>query len=159
MDGVPQLFCNDGTQCTLPEEVDESESWQYYCTPTCMNYTACVMCEDYSPSTAWCRVETSDNVYKTEKNYNEITSSYWDVLAALPAQDKCCLEQDMGEGGAVKYTFIKRESSVQRAEFLQYPKRGEYGQDCGRVPDTSTLSYCNVEIPSDEKRITCWKVD
>jgi len=159
-DLTPQLFCNDGTRCTLPEGVNESDYWQYYCAPTCMNYTACNLCEDYySDTTAWCRVETSDNVYKTEKSYSNITKSYWDVLAALPAQDKCCLEQDMGDGDMAKYTYVKRESAVQRTEFLQYPKRGESGQDCGRTPDTSTLTYCDVEIPADEKSITCWKVD
>jgi hypothetical protein len=96
-------------------------------------------------------------VWKTNRLYSGINDQYWDILSALPAKDKCCIEKTV-DNTTIKYTFVKKQSSTQRSEFLQFPRRGEEGLDCGRTPDTSFLKYCDIEVPIDEKQIACWRV-
>ena len=63
-----------------------------------------------------------------------------------------------GQNGS-KYTYVTMTGSKQQAEFLQFPTRGEYDIDCGRAPDTSVLTYCNIRIPISQKEIACVKID
>ncbi|MEM4633595.1 MAG: hypothetical protein QW275_00385 [Candidatus Anstonellaceae archaeon] len=162
IENVDQLMCNDGTRCTLPLDENDnpvSDYWNYFCPQICVNYDNCASCTDPSlaSATAFCRIEAWSGVWKTNKPYSAINDQYWDILSALPAKDKCCIEKEV-EGGKVKYTYVKKESATQRSELLQFPRRGEEGIDCGRTPDTSFLKYCDIEVPIDEKKIACWKV-
>ena len=168
-DETPQLFCagNGNAQCQLPPGVNY---WEYFCPPTCSNFNSCTPCSDttaYNTAQAVCRVESSNgDVTRVARYYNAVAGDLtnpglgerdWDIIAALPNQDKCCIEKKEDET-TLRYTFLQRKSAKQRSEFLQFPTRGELDLDCGRTPDTSVLKYCNVEIPLDEKDIYCRKV-
>lgn len=156
-EATDQLYCNDGQMCQPPAGVNwNTDYWNYYCPQTCVNYSACDPCSQ-STESAFCRIESPDNLWKTIKPYSSLTDAYWDIISALPAKDKCCLEKQ-SDDATLRYTFLKRTSSTQRSEFLQFPRRGETGIDCGRTPDTSFLKYCDIEIPVAEKDIACWKV-
>jgi hypothetical protein len=150
-----QIYCNDGTQCQFPSGY-VGDYWNYYCPQMCMNYTACTPCSQ-STASAFCRVQNQQDVWKTSKPYSSLSNSYWDVLSALPAKDKCCLETQ-SDDATLRYTYLQRSGATQNSEFLQFPGRGETGLDCGRTPDTSVLKYCNIEIPQAQEDIACWKV-
>ena len=157
-ENIDQLYCADGTQCQFPSGY-AGDYWDYYCPQACANYTACTPCSDavYATTSAFCRVQDQQDVWKTNKPYSSLSDSYWDIISALPAQDKCCLETQ-SDDATLRYTYLKRSGATQNSEFLQFPGRGETGLDCGRTPETSALSYCNIQIPTAQEDITCWQV-
>jgi hypothetical protein len=162
-DSVPYQRCNDGQNCQMPVDPDTGADLgytnysKYFCPPLCANINACKPCSSMGGFNLSCRIETIYNTYKTIKNYTDLSDTYWDLLAALPAQDKCCLQMPVANG-SVSYTFMKKQSVTQRSELLQYPKRGDIGIDCGRTPDTSFLTYCGIDIPINQETTTCFKV-
>ncbi|MCX8197213.1 MAG: hypothetical protein N3G80_02770 [Candidatus Micrarchaeota archaeon] len=162
-ENLPQLYCMDGEKCQMPDSSWTNYSY-YRCPAMCVNATACKKCKDIVPPTAgsnlFCRIETSDNrIFRVLKNYSQLTDDYWDIIAALQNKDKCCLNMsDPQNNEEIKYTYGKIEGVKQRTEFIQYPKRGDIGIDCGRAPDTSVLKYCNVKIPLSNNHLACWKV-
>lgn len=156
-----QLYCNDGNPCALegnPLDYEiEDNLTEYYCPPTCVNYDVCQPCEDITTQSSFCQIETPTSTYREIKPYPDLSDTYWEFLAGLPPKDKCCLSQTVDEETG-KYTYASKDASSQRSEFLQFPRRGEEGIDCGRMPDTSILKYCNIEIPMSSRQMACWKI-
>lgn len=163
-----QLYCNDGTQCEMPlDQFGEpstqppyDEYWLYRCPSMCLNQSACTLCGmDTLSRSSFCKIDMSDgtSIYDT-KPYTGISDLYWEFVAGLPARDKCCLESEKPEEAGKIYTYTSIYGSKQQSEFLQYPRRGEIGIDCGRVPDTSLLQYCGITIPISQKQFKCSRV-
>ena len=157
-----QLYCVDGTQCAMPNGYTNYSL--YRCPGTCADAGACELCEDKpappaGTSNIYCRVEGSyGDIFQAEKNYSQLSDLYWDVLSALPNKDKCCLNvTDARTSTQIEYTYSALTGVKQRTEFLQFPKRGEIGLDCGRTPDTSFLTYCNVRVPIVNNHLYCAK--
>ncbi len=167
-EGLAQLYCMDGETCEMPAEfvLGGWTNYSYYrCPALCANTTACTLCsEEPAPATGltnlFCRVETSGgSTIQATKDYTQLSDDYWDILSALPNQDKCCLNTtDTRTGETIKYTYVKREGVKQQNEFLQFPRRGDLGIDCGRVPNTDILTYCNVKVPITNNHLFCSKV-
>jgi hypothetical protein len=151
----PQMFCNDGNPC-VPSGVIEYDKFR--CPRTCVDENKCVQCGDISTQTSFCKIDNSGEIFFANRTYGTLDDDYWEFLAGLPAQDKCCLERVTPGGETQEYTYDMRSGNKQRSEFLQYPTRGEAGIDCGRVPDTSFLKYCNIRIPISSREAVCWKV-
>jgi len=155
LDDIPQLFCNDGATCAMP--LGETDYNSYRCPSTCVSLEKCVQCADITAK-SFCRIEESGSPpVGAAKDYGEINDDYWQWLAGLPADSKCCL-QSQENNRTLIYTYISRSGSKQRSEFLQYPGRGELEMDCGNTPDTSVLEYCNIRIPLEEKQYICKKI-
>jgi hypothetical protein len=157
---IPQLYCNDGTKCTMPD--GETAYNQYKCEARCMNYTACKLCT--SPANAnhasFCRFSDPGGVTTGySRDYSNITDDYWEFLTGLSPSEKCCLENTAQGASGTKYTYVGVSGSKQQSVFLQYPSRGEFDLDCGRAPDTSVLSYCNIKVPISQKEIACMRID
>jgi hypothetical protein len=155
--GLPQLVCNDGSPCELPDGA--SDYHKYFCPHTCLNSAECESCAD-SPEASFCRIERTGRQPTGEtKNLAALDDLYWEFIAGLPKEEKCCLVQENAESGdEAKYTYVERTGSKQRSEFLQFPTRGEQGIDCGRVPDTSVLKYCGITIPISQLQVDCNRV-
>lgn len=158
---IPQLYCNDGTRCKVPAGAGTIDYSEYKCPDRCMNYTACLLCGSYQHATdaSYCRIaDAGGDTIGASKAYSEINDDYWEFLAGLSPSEKCCL---LGEGEGkegTKYTYTAMTGSKQQAEFLQYPTRGQEDVDCGRAPDTSVLTYCNIRVPISQKEIMCMKI-
>jgi hypothetical protein len=163
---IPQLYCNDGTTCTMPDSgalPDASGVYnQYKCEQRCVNYTACKLCTgpenaDYA---SFCRFsEPGGEKAGYVKSYSNITDDYWEFLTGLSASEKCCIDGATQEGmNGTKYTYVGLSGSKQQSVFLQYPTRGGLDIDCGRAPDTSVLEYCNIRVPISQKEIACMRV-
>ena len=152
---IPQQYCNDGNACEMPPGHSDYEN--YKCPSTCVSAEACLPCSSFS-SQSFCRIEEVGSAPQgVSKPYSEISDTYWEFLAGLPASAKCCLVSQEPNKPLLEYTYVAREGSKQQSEFLQYPTRGESGIDCGRSPDTSVLKYCNVAIPISQKQISCFQ--
>jgi len=152
---IPQLYCNDGTTCQMPSGVTLPGNYsKYRCNPTCVNYTACAKCEDDHANQAFCKITRGGVDYSVYRNYDAIDSTYWEFIAGMEPQAKCCLNTSVEQ----KYTYSKQSGAKQRSEFLQFPKRGETGLDCGRTPNTDFLQYCNIKVPVEQVTYACWKI-
>ena len=97
------------------------------------------------------------------KSYSDSTNglasgSYWELIAALPNKDKCCLTETDSKGNLVKYTYSQQQGAKQNNELLQYPRRGDPNVDCGRPISTDVLKYCGVNILSSNIQAYCSKV-
>jgi len=158
---VPYLTCNDGHPCQMPVDPNTGNEFtnysRYFCPSLCADSSKCDSCANMAGASLSCRIETVYADYKTTKSYSDLNDNYWNLLSALPAEDKCCLQKDSG-GETITYTYMKKQSVTQRSEMLQYPRKGEVGIDCGRAPDTSFLSYCGIEIPINDEATTCFRV-
>jgi len=158
---TPQLYCNDATLCTMPAG-ENAFKYRYKCEPRCMNYTACKLCNSqfYDTSASFCRIsEPGAPATGYSKPYANISDIYWVFVAGLSPSEKCCLESSSEGQEGSRYTYVTLTGSKQQAEFLQFPRRGEFDIDCGRAPDTSVLSYCNIRIPLSQKEIACMRID
>jgi len=162
---IPQLYCNDGAKCIMPDEALAEPIIpynMYKCEPRCMNYTACKLCtsplnEDYA---SFCRfTEPGGLTSGYSRDYFNITDDYWEFLTGLPPSEKCCLANTNEGMAGTKYTYVSLTGSKQQSVFLQYPTRGELDIDCGRAPDTSVLEYCNIKVPLSQKEIACMRID
>ncbi|MCX8195224.1 MAG: hypothetical protein N3G22_03930 [Candidatus Micrarchaeota archaeon] len=156
-----QAYCNDGTVCALPSGWTNYS--KYFCPDTCVNYTACKLCPSFGNKKSVCRIEqVGEAPFLAERKYSELNETSfdddWAFVAGLPAKDKCCVEKQEPERPVQKYTYAIMNSQKQRSEFLQFPRRGEEGIDCGRTPDTSVLVYCGVRIPLSQQKISCFGV-
>lgn len=161
---MPQHYCNDGTLCNAPDASDAprflTNPNEYRCPLSCVRNDSCDLCSESAGLNSFCVIKpTEEPAIGAIKPYAEISDEYWEFLAGLPAEEKCCLELESGTGAAQKYTYVSYKGGKERSEFLQYPSRGEEGIDCGRVPDTSVLTYCNVRIPISQKEISCVQVN
>ncbi|MEM4554388.1 MAG: hypothetical protein QXT25_00875 [Candidatus Anstonellaceae archaeon] len=161
---LPQLYCLDSKKCSMPDPTWTNYSY-YRCPAMCVNFSACTRCSQMpapqpGQSNLFCRIETSmGEIFQALKNYSDISDDYWDILASVPNKDKCCLNtSDARTGSEIRYTYSKIEAIKQRNELIQYPRRGEVGVDCGRVPDTSVLQYCNVKIPITNNHLFCSRI-
>ena len=153
---IPYQMCNDGQYCQMPNASYTNYS-KYFCAPMCVNISACKLCSSEVGANISCRIDTLYQSYKTIKNFTELNDMYWDLIAALPAQDKCCLQTPV-ENDTLTYTYMQKQSVTQRSEMLQFPRVGDVGIDCGRTPDTSFLTYCGIDVPINQEAITCFKV-
>ncbi|MFA6328605.1 MAG: hypothetical protein WCY41_04110 [Candidatus Micrarchaeia archaeon] len=162
---MPQHYCNDGAPCAMPINNDGSsieikDYYLYKCPSTCMNASACTLCNDSSlaGSASFCRISISGGPTRGYSwNFKNISDDYWEFLTGLSPNEKCCLTVNTS-GSDVKYTYVALTGTKQQAEFLQYPTRGEYDIDCGRAPDTSVLTYCNIRVHISQKEIACMKI-
>ena len=157
---LPQLYCNDGTKCTMPD--DRTDYNNYMCEPRCMNYTACMLCssQPYLASASFCRFTSpGGSTSGYSKPYSEISDDYWEFLAGLSPPEKCCLAGSADGMAGTKYTYVGVSGTKQQSVFLQYPTRGEPNLDCGSAPDTSVLEYCNIKVPISQKEIACMQID
>jgi hypothetical protein len=155
---IDQLYCNDGTTCAMPS--GSQEYHKYRCDSRCMNATACELCSENTGDTSFCRITPNgEETIGAAKLYSEITDDYWEFLAGLSPKEKCCLVTSPDGQNGSKYTYTMLTGSKQRAEFLQYPTRGEQNIDCGRTPDTSVLTYCNIRVPISQKEIACMRIE
>jgi hypothetical protein len=166
-ENLDQLYCMDGTKCEMPPDFSAGRwtNYSYYrCPALCANTSACTNCDKMpAPATGsnlFCRIETGDGgVMHATKNYKDLSDDYWDIISALQNKDKCCLNTtDARTNAAIKYTYIKKEGVKQRNEFLQYPRRGDLGIDCGRTPNTDFLVYCNIKVPITNNQLFCSRV-
>ncbi|MFA6490135.1 MAG: hypothetical protein WCT52_05665 [Candidatus Micrarchaeia archaeon] len=157
MTSVPYLMCNDGQYCTMPDPSFTNYS-RYFCAPLCANISAADLCSDLTDANLSCRIDTIYRSYRTLKNFTDLNDKYWNLIAALPAQDKCFLEMSVANETQT-YTYLKKQSVTQRSELLQYPRRGDIGIDCGRTPDTSFLTYCGIDVPLNQEETTCFRVE
>jgi hypothetical protein len=151
-----QLYCNDGTECTLPAGAPAAS---YKCPFTCMNVNNCEPCADTSEK-SFCKIDRTwePTIGKSMELFN-ITDLYWEFLAGLPAKDKCCLVKEQGASQPdLLYTYVERNGVKSQSEFLQYPTRGETGIDCGRVPNTDVLKYCGISIPISQLQVDCSRI-
>ncbi len=157
---LAQLYCNDATKCTMPSP-GQNDFYKYRCAYRCMNYNACILCSAavHLGDASFCRITPTDgDTMGVALPYGKISDDYWEFLAGLSPEEKCCLKST-AEGVDAKYTYVSMEGTKQQAEFLQFPRRGEYDIDCGRAPDTSVLTYCNIRVPISQKEIACMKID
>lgn len=159
---LPQLFCMDGKQCALPSNPltlpSGAPNYGAYTCPHLCATPACELCSA-STSSAYCRVDTNDKTYETMKSYADLASgNYWELLAALPNKDKCCLTELDQKGNQVKYTYTQQQGVKQSNELLQYPRRGDANVDCGRPVSTDVLKYCGVNILNSNIQAFCSKV-
>ena len=156
---LAQLYCNDGTTCALAAG---QQSYASKCEPRCMNYTACKVCSSgyHANDASFCRINAPGSPPTgISLPYANISDIYWEFAAGLSPSEKCCLVSgDEGQNGS-KYTYVKMTGTKQQSEFLQYPTRGDFDVDCGRAPDTSVLSYCNIRVPLSQREIACVKID
>lgn len=152
---VPYQICNDGQHCQMPAGYTNYS--RYFCPPLCANLSASSLCSDVTGSNLSCRIDTLYRTYKTIKNFTDLDDRYWNLIAALPPQDKCFLQTPVAND-TVTYTYMKKQSVTQRSELLQFPRRGEVGIDCGRTPDTSFLTYCGIDVPINQEETVCFKV-
>lgn len=153
----PQHDCNDGSACIMPAAGNYDE---YRCPGTCVYSEACQLCNSstFSGASSFCRMEqVGEPPVGYTKPYSDISDTYWEFVAGLPAKNKCCLLKEIPDQPPLEYTYVKRTGQKSRSEFLQYPTRGEPNIDCGRTPDTSILKYCNIPIPIEQKDITCYR--
>jgi hypothetical protein len=121
-----------------------------------------MLCSDpaYQDTYSFCRITPNgEKTIGASKMYSEITDDYWEFLAGLSPKEKCCLSTAGAGQEGIKYTYTMMTGSKQQAEFLQYPTRGELNIDCGRVPDTSVLTFCNIRVPISQKEIACMKLE
>ncbi len=152
---IDQLVCNDGFPCKMPATITAYN--KYKCPATCVDSTKCTPCSQLSSYKSFCIIDEDGKITGESKLYTEISDEYWEFLAGLPAKDKCCLVSTATQNPQ-EYTYVSRTSTKTQSEVLQYPTRGELGIDCGRLPDTSILEYCNIQIPISQKEIVCTKV-
>jgi hypothetical protein len=156
----PQYMCDDGSNCMMPDEVKENEYGSYKCAPRCVS-GACKSCNStaLSTSSSFCVITETDGLPKGYTwPFSKLSDEYWEFLTGLPPKDKCCLQTTSGPLNGTYYTYGSQTGAKSRSEFLQFPRRGEEGQDCGRAPDTSILTYCGIRVPVSQKKITCAKV-
>ncbi|MCX6770811.1 MAG: hypothetical protein NTX79_02035, partial [Candidatus Micrarchaeota archaeon] len=157
--GLAQLYCNDGTTCLMPS--GRSDTGGFRCADRCMNATACRLCSDpsHSVDSSFCRITPAGGrTFGNSKCYSSITDDNWDYIAGLSPSEKCCLQSNATDTSDAKYTYTLMTGSKQQAEFLQFPAHGEQNIDCGRSPDTSVLTYCNIRVPISQEEIACMKV-
>ena len=157
---LPQIYCNDGAKCAMPG--GRSDTGHFRCTDRCMNATACKLCSDVSNNeySSFCRITpVGGATFGTSRCYNNITDDYWEFLAGLSPSEKCCLQSSAADQSSAKYTYTIMTGTKQQSEFLQFPGHGEQNIDCGRSPDTSVLTYCNIRVPISQKEIACMRVE
>ena len=112
-----------------------------------------------SSDLSYCRIaDAGGETIGASWPYANLSDDYWEFLAGLSASEKCCLAGEGESKEGTKYTYISIEGSKQQAEFLQFPTRGQPDVDCGRAPDTSVLTYCNIRVPISQKEIMCMKI-
>ncbi|VVB99926.1 Uncharacterised protein [uncultured archaeon] len=154
-----QDYCSDGALCTMP--AGETDRSKFYCPRTCVRKDACIgnQCSASAASSFCLVTDTGASPHGETRLYSAIDDANWYFLAGLPPADKCCLaETNPNNPGAVTYyTYESRSGSKQVSQFLQFPRRGEVGIDCGRTLDTSVLTYCNIRIPISQMEVMCYK--
>ncbi len=158
---VQSVWCNDASPCQMPVDsngvsLGYTNYSRYYCPALCANLSATELCAG-SPDSISCRIDTIYSSYKTLKGVSGLSDTYWNLIAALPPQDKCFLVKNISND-IITYTYAEKQSVSQRSEVLQFPRRGDAGLDCGRTPDTSFLTYCGVDIPVNNEETTCFRV-
>jgi hypothetical protein len=80
---------------------------------------------------------------------NELTS---DVIAALPAQYKCCLQDSRNQN----YTFVSAVDSARSSAPILFSRSNDPRQDCG-VPQLSSIGpdLCGSDTPFRNYRLEC----
>jgi len=157
---LPQIYCNDGAKCLMPQ--GRSDTQNFRCADRCMSATACKLCSDpsHSADSSFCRITpVGGSTFGASKCYSKIDDDYWEFLAGLLPSEKCCLQSADSDKSDAKYTYTLMTGTKQQSEFLQFPAHGEQNIDCGRSPDTSVLTYCNIRVPISQKQIACMKIN
>src|SRR5208283_4775457 len=97
-------LCDDGAPCTLPPGLDASDA---KC-PANTIVAQCMPCSSMTTTTFNC-TETYSNWTKENIDgpVSELTDSYSDVLAGLPAPYKCCINDSSDNN----YTYTEQEYS------------------------------------------------
>jgi hypothetical protein len=144
----------------------DSDEYIYRCPDNCITNN-CTSCNDSSVSSlkSYCNVERTGQPQEFAfMSYGNLTDDYWDFLAGLPYNQRCCLNVPVtgsmpGENATnspmVKYTYSLLSSTKTNPVQDIFPSRGETGIDCGQTPDTSILTYCGVQIPISSETISC----
>jgi len=156
---IAQLYCNDGAKCEMP--AGRTDYGLFRCADRCLNATACKLCSDpaHLSDSSFCRITpVGGTTFGESMCYRKITDDYWEFLAGLSPSEKCCLQSTAQGRSDTKYTYTLMTGTKQQSEFLQLPGHGEQNIDCGRSPDTSVLTYCNIRVPISQKEIACMRV-
>ena len=161
-DDLPQLYCAGGHPCNLPANPvllpsGQTDYGSYLCPAFSVDYDQCRPCDGLAGKQAYCRIEHNEGTIEEKiVNYQDLTDLDWNILAALPNKDKCCLSAiDPSSGAQEKYTYTQRAGVIQKNELLQFPRRGDPEIDCGRPPTTDFLQYCNIPVLSSNSHSYC----
>ncbi|MFH1520315.1 MAG: hypothetical protein ABID61_01590, partial [Candidatus Micrarchaeota archaeon] len=89
----------------------------------------------------------SENPY----NVNEMNYLYGDIIASMPQDHLCCLNDSAGN-----YTFVKMDTSSSNNAPIVFPENGDPLQDCGLIsPSLLAGSFCGIQLPVKDYKREC----
>lgn len=152
--------CMNGYECTLPNGVSGSEKSGYMCpentvidseTQKCQrcadmaNEVQCTFQDTYGKITSWGPYPVS----------TANSDSYLDIIASLPEDYVCCLEDDNGA-----YTYLKNGGGISANSPVIYPASADPDEDCGvyTLGSVDNAASCMaVASPIRYNKVTCEK--
>lgn len=148
--GMCNKTCMNGVECKMPNDAKEDK--KYKC-PKRRLPTGCKKCKDTNYLLN-CSIYYANGTIQKGILYNtyELTDLYADIIGAIPAPYKCCLNDSNGE-----FTYYIEETRGARVSPIIFPSNGsDPTQDCGMPElDIVTSGVCNINIPIKNYKIKC----
>jgi hypothetical protein len=149
------LICDNGIACTLPSPLPEGKKSSDYACPESTIASPCKKCSQVS-GTVKCTYEYGDGTKKVETHAVSSLDGdqYQEILASLPQQYVCCLEDSDGN----LYSFIKIGADAPYHSPTIFSSYGNSEEDCGVYSTSEEESSCSTtsQMLKDYK-VTCEK--
>jgi len=141
--------CDNGVECTLPEDVDPN----IYGCPSDTIAGDCKLCNE-TPGVFQCEYQYTNGTVKPQNIPSELVNSpaFIDVLAGMEKPDKCCIQDSSG----ANYSYSQRVLSQSRNAPIIFSKSGNPYQDCGiGSRDIEDAAVCGTAIPINDYVVRC----
>ncbi len=127
------------------------------CPNSCYVASDCKLCSSL-PGTFSCTYTYDDGTKKDSGPISKsaITSStYQDVISALPNSLRCCIQEEQQDGSLINYTYVKTEVKRQKNTLDIFPREGSTLTDCNTDPTSLESTACGFTLPISKTKIDC----